>query len=552
MTKMMFKRVKRSEFFALEAKVRSMETQIEEAKNFITEIEKGNLSIELKSNEGDDADSLAVYLQSMRTQMRKISEDEKQRNWATEGLARFVEILRTKNDNLKELAEAIIINVVKYMDANQGSLYAINDANPADIHLELIACYAYSRKKHLTQRIGLGEGLTGQVALEKASLYMTNLPDDYVKITSGLGEALPRNLLIVPLMLNGNVYGVIELASFGIFKEHHRQFIERLAESIASTLSSVRVNERTRKLLQETQAQAEQMRTQEEEMRQNMEELSATQEGMQRILKEMEGKEAYMTQLLNVSPDPIYTIDKAYKLVSWNTGLARSLEQFGMKMEKGVNTLDWFPASEHDQQIALYNRVWRGETFDLTSASEINGSQYYFLSIYAPLRNNEGEITEAAVFAKDVTTLTLTQKRAEQMLAESQHQTEELKAQEEELRQNMEELQATQDTMILKQEEIDRGRAENERIKHEEAERARKIAEMQKKTMLTATLKLKSKVDELQQVKSEMERVKQAEAQRAVQVAEMQKKTMLSVTQKLKNKINEQQQVIAEMQKAKA
>jgi hypothetical protein len=71
MTKMMFKRVKRSEFFALEAKVRSMETQIEEAKNFIKEIEQGNLSIELKNNEGDDADSLAAYLQSMRTQMQK-------------------------------------------------------------------------------------------------------------------------------------------------------------------------------------------------------------------------------------------------------------------------------------------------------------------------------------------------------------------------------------------------------------------------------------------------------------------------------------------------
>jgi len=530
-----YKLIKTNKLSTLEEKGKSLELQVAVAKNFIKEIEKGNLSIDLENKAVEDGDSLALSLISMRDQMKKIADEEKQRNWATEGLARFVDILRTKNDDLKELADIIISSIIKYMNANQGSLYVINEDDPANINLELIACYAYNRKKYLTQRIGLGEGLVGQAVLEKATVYMTNLPPDYLKISSGLGEALPRNLLIVPLIVNEKVYGVIEMASFNKFENHHREFIERLAESIASTISTVRINQHTRKLLAETQEQTEKMRGQEEEMRQNMEELTATQEGMQRVLKEMEGKEAYVNQLLNVSSDLIFTIDRNYKLVSWNRSFAASLERFGMRMEKGMNVMDWFPDEEaKKKQITMYNRVFIGEAFDDTAPSEINGTTYYFQSIHAPLKNELGEIYEAAVFTRDVTQMTIAQKKAEQMLLESQNQAEELRAQEEELRQNMEELQTTQEAIISKQAEVDRAREENERIKREEAERALKIGEMQKKTMLSATLKLKSKVGELEQMKLQMEKMKDEEAKRGLKVAEMQKQSMNKMAIRLK------------------
>ena len=364
----------------------------------------------------------------------------------TEGLARFVEILRSKNDDVKALGETIISHIVKYMNANQGSLYILNDDDKNDVCLELIGCYAYDRKKFLTHKVALGTGLLGQSVLERSIVYMTNLPKDYLKITSGLGGALPNNLMIVPLMMNEKVYGAIELASFKVFEDHHKEFIQKLAESIASTISSVRINHQTRKLLEDTQAQAEQMRSQEEEMRQNMEELTATQEEMQRVLKDAQTKEEYLNELINGSTDSIFTVDRSLRLLSWNKVFERTQQAGGVSIFKGFEILSALSESERTANEALYKRGFNGETFELKQELTIHSKKVSLLVTYAPLRS-KGEIFAVGVFAKDISEMASAQKRAEQLMAEAQHQTEELKAQEEELRQNMEELAATQDEM---------------------------------------------------------------------------------------------------------
>ncbi|MGD1895001.1 MAG: GAF domain-containing protein, partial [Cyclobacteriaceae bacterium] len=144
----------------------------------------------------------------------------------------------------------------------------------------------------------IGDGPLAQTYPEKESSYFTNLPQDYVSITSGLGEATPRALLIMPLMINEEVEGVLELASLREFKPHEIEFIQTLGENIAATLRNGRINDQTKILLEESQQQAEEMRAQEEEMRQNMEELQATQEQSERLRAELEENENLLKEKL--------------------------------------------------------------------------------------------------------------------------------------------------------------------------------------------------------------------------------------------------------------
>ena len=211
-----------------------------------------------------------------------MGEEERKRQWSNEGLTKFVDILRSSNDDLNLLGDKIIAALVQYTKSNQGALYILNDEDSRNKYLELVSLFAFDIKKHEQQKIKLGEGILGQTFLEKETTYLTNMPESYIRITSGLGDASPRSLLLVPLKVDTQVYGIIELASFNEYLPHEIAFVEKLGESIASTLASVRAAQRNMQLIHQFQQQTEQMRAQEEEMRQNMEELQATQEEIAR------------------------------------------------------------------------------------------------------------------------------------------------------------------------------------------------------------------------------------------------------------------------------
>ncbi|MDA3954574.1 MAG: cache domain-containing protein [Bacteroidales bacterium] len=255
--------------------------------DFANNIGQGELSHDFDLLSDDDI--LGKSLIEMRKSLVKADEDDEKRTvedekrrWNNEGLAKFADILRQNNDNLENLATEIIINLIGYLEANQGGVFILNDDDKENVILSLLSAYAYDRRKFMKKHIELGEGLVGNCAIEKKTIFMTAIPQDYLEITSGLGGANPNCLLIVPLKVEQNVLGVLEIASFKVFKDFEIEFVEKLAESIASTLSSVKINIRTSELLERSQQQAEEMTAQEEEMRQNMEELQATQEEMRR------------------------------------------------------------------------------------------------------------------------------------------------------------------------------------------------------------------------------------------------------------------------------
>ena len=251
--------------------------------SFSLEIGKGNLDTEFKPLSDDDV--LGLSLLEMRNELKNASkeeekrkEEDEQRNWAAQGVAMFSDILRKSSDNLEELSYEIISNMVKYTGSNQGGMFIVNDNDKNRTFLEMAACYAYDRKKFLEKKIQEGEGLVGRCYQEQEKIFLTEIPEDYIKITSGLGDDNPKCLLLIPLVYNDVIYGIIEIASFNVYRPFEIEFIERISESIAATISSVKANIQTTTLLEQSQQQAEEMASQEEEMRQNMEELRATQE----------------------------------------------------------------------------------------------------------------------------------------------------------------------------------------------------------------------------------------------------------------------------------
>lgn len=271
--------VNNDEIGDMERSVNKLIIGLNHTSGFAENIGKGNFDSPFSPLSGKDI--LGNALIEMRNNLRTIAEEDKKRYWANEGSAMFSDMLRYYNSSIEDLATHILASLVKFMNANQGSFFVINDENTDDIHLSLVAAYAWNKRKMIKKRIDIGEGAVGQAWIEKDMLFITDIPNNYIHITSGLGDSNPRCIVIVPLIFNGEVFGVIELASFHIFEKHEVAFLKKLVEDIASTISTVKSNTRTAYLLEESQMMSEQLRTQEEEMRQNLEELMATQDTLQ-------------------------------------------------------------------------------------------------------------------------------------------------------------------------------------------------------------------------------------------------------------------------------
>jgi len=277
---------KKDELGKVAKSINALFRNLKNATDFIVAIGEGRLDVEYQRGENTDKedhsqDRLSAALIEMRDKMSAVAEDDRQRNWVAEGLAKFAEILRQDVDD-EEFSYRIISNLVGYMGINQGAIFIVNDQNPEDAFLELVAAYAYGKKKYAEKVIRKGEGLIGEVYQEGNIIYVTEVPEDYIEITSGLGGSNPRSILIVPLKLKDDIYGVVELASFQKFPTYKIEFVEKLSESLATTFSAAKANQSTQVLLQESMQLGEQMRAQEEEMRQNLEELVATQEELKR------------------------------------------------------------------------------------------------------------------------------------------------------------------------------------------------------------------------------------------------------------------------------
>ncbi|MFC2096316.1 cache domain-containing protein [Bacteroidota bacterium] len=378
-------------------------TGLIEKTQFASHIGDGNYetNIELLSEQ----DILGKSLIDTRDKLKKAREEEvlrkiedNKRQWTNEGLALFTDVLRQDNDNLHELAFNIILNLINYLKANQGGLFIRNDDDKSNVYFDLLATYAYDRRKFSEKRVELGEGLVGMCAIEKQTVYMTDIPNNYIRITSGLGGSNPKSILIVPLKIEEEVLGIIEIASFNTFEDYEIEFVEKIAQSIASTLSSVKVNEHTSQLLERTQQQAEEMAAQEEEMRQNMEELQATQEEAARKTSEMES----FINALN-STSYIAEYDLTGKILFVNDAY---LNLFGINKNEAIGKHHSDNIDFTKEQKLQYDQFWKDLNNGIVKKEKtqvtIKGNTYLFMESYTPIYNEEGDVYKILKIANDI------------------------------------------------------------------------------------------------------------------------------------------------------
>lgn len=370
---------------------------------FANQIGSGNIDFKLDLISEDD--QLGQSLINMRNSLLKAKSEEekrtiedKKRRWINEGLAKFAEILRKDNNDLNFLANEIIKNLVYYIDVNQGGLFILNEQEGSVINYDLLAAFAFDRKKFIKKTIELGEGLVGSCAKEKNTIHLTEIPEDYINITSGLGEANPNSLLIIPLLIDNEVLGVIELASFTKFKKHEIEFIEQVAESIGATLKSVRINSKTSYLLEQSQQQAEEMATQEEEMRQNLEELQATQE-------ESTKKGDEFSSVLNSMDKFILKaeFDLNFKLINANDLFLKKIK-YTMTEALGMKAEGFIAKKNISKFHEISNTVMSGNSHqEITYLKNKNGIELELLTSFAPIFINENfnKILFLAVDLKD-------------------------------------------------------------------------------------------------------------------------------------------------------
>lgn len=367
--------------------INELTLSLSEKARFSSEIGHGHLEapFELKNEE----DALGKSLIDMRDNLKENQIAAQQRRWVNEGLNQFAELIQAGGEDVEDFAASVASELVSYMDAKQIGIFLINDEE-GEPFLELKGAYAYDRRKYLNKKIYFKEGLVGQCVLEKAPIYLLDVPQDYLNITSGLGQANPRCLLIVPLMVNEEVFGAMEIASFKPFEKYQVDFLEKLGENIASNISNVKITQKTKHLLSQSQEQAEQLRSQEEEMRQNMEELQATQEELSRksrdtekTLDELQIWQGNVRAILNGMPQSVIVTDIHTGIEDMNeagervlglsqeTVLGRSVEDFF----EGIQINSELIGQEIDTQVKTHQGEYKDVEVHVLEINKMNGKK---------------------------------------------------------------------------------------------------------------------------------------------------------------------------------
>lgn len=356
--------------------------------------------LQAKVNEAvSEVEKQKKAMEEKNQELMEKQEEIKRNNWIANGRAKFGDILRTEKGNMADYCYNIISNLVKYVGANVGAFYTINDEDENNPYIEMMGCYAYEDRKNINKEIYIGEGLVGRSVRDHETLYLDKLPENYITIRSGLGQSNPDALIIVPLVTGDEVYGAIEIASLGDFQKIEREFLENLSEDIAVTLKTTKVNMKTNQLLQQSNEQYEELSSQKEEMQQNMEELKATQEESDRRKAEMENlinslKRSHFFMQYDTDGNIQDINDKYLKLLGKKSDDVVGAHHSELK----INT-----QKKGKKSKTFWKNLLDGKTQKDTLEIQKNNKTHTLSCVYTPIIDQKGNTEKVLQIAVDIT-----------------------------------------------------------------------------------------------------------------------------------------------------
>ncbi|SDU05730.1 GAF sensor hybrid histidine kinase [Verrucomicrobium sp. GAS474] len=251
----------------------NLTTQVRAIAEVATAVTKGDLTRSITVEARAEVAALKDNINEMIRNLKDTTLKNSEQDWLKTNLAKFSRMLQGQKD-LLTVGKLILSELAPVVSAQQAVFYTMDsEKEGGDLYLKLLASYAYRDRKNSGNRFKLGESLVGQCALEREKILLTNTPDDYMTIGSGLGEAKPVNILVLPVIFEGQVKAVMELASFDRFSPTHQAFLDQLMESIGIVMNTIEANTRTEDLLKQSQSLAKELQSQQQELQQTNQQL---------------------------------------------------------------------------------------------------------------------------------------------------------------------------------------------------------------------------------------------------------------------------------------
>jgi HAMP domain-containing protein/CheY-like chemotaxis protein/signal transduction histidine kinase len=251
----------------------TLTTQLRAIADVSTAVTQGDLTRSIAVEAQGEIDQLKENINQMISNLRTTTDRNAEQDWLNSNLARFSGLMQGQRD-LQEVSRLIMSELTPLVSANYGAFFLMEEAqDDEDVAYQLVASYGYKTRKKVANRFKVGESLVGQAALEKQSILITEPPADYIRVASGLGEASPRNIIVMPVLFEDQVMAVVELASFTPFTEVQRSFLEGLGETIGIVINTIQATMRTEDLLRNSQALTLELQERSEELQSQQEEL---------------------------------------------------------------------------------------------------------------------------------------------------------------------------------------------------------------------------------------------------------------------------------------